>query len=501
MAEEPARFALVIGANRGYSDEIDLRYAVRDAKRVADTLTRLGGFPASQVITLVDSSAPRIFETLDKLSQRISQHPAAPSAILMVFYSGHADAESMHVGGTALPWSTVRERVRAAPAGVRLLVIDACRSGKITRVKGTRLLKAGAQLPRMADAASGFAVLSSAAADEDAQESDALQASFFTHHFLSALSGIADSNADGLITLAEAFHYTSERTISSTSTSEAGAQHPTYLYELKGRSEVVLTQPGRLKSLAQLGLLEAGQYFFHRDSGGKPLLAEANVTQGPLQIWLPQGNYWVRVRTAAGVVEGPYSFNANRSYAIKLAELQARKPYVEFAQKGRAKNYPWRLSVWGGYASPFIAHFPGSPLLLLALGYSTQDWVLEGTGFGTALSYDQPDITTSLLELGVGFGLRRVLLKRPFALALGLRLGVIYASQSYESELPAPSRNTFVPWIGPNLLAELPLAERWVLELGGGLNGLVLSFIDDGSVGTLRFRGQAQVYAGVGYQW
>ena len=73
----------------------------------------------------------------------------------------------------------------------------------LTRVKGGH----GAPLrdsDRRAPFEQGLALLTSSAANEDAQESDALKGSFFTHHFVSALLGAADADGDGKVTLEEA---------------------------------------------------------------------------------------------------------------------------------------------------------------------------------------------------------------------------------------------------------------------------------------------------------
>ncbi len=69
--------------------------------------------------------------------------------------------------------------MRGSPASVRILIIDACRSGAITRVKGGR---PAPPIAVFGDAPSseGVIVLTASTAGEDAQESDQLSGSFFT---------------------------------------------------------------------------------------------------------------------------------------------------------------------------------------------------------------------------------------------------------------------------------------------------------------------------------
>ena len=94
---------------------------------------------------------------------------------------------------------------------MRILVIDSCRSGAVTRVKGGRpappiLLGDTQELD-----GEGVIVLTASAAGEDAQESDQLGGSFFTHYLLSGLRGAADDNGDQVVTVAEAFSYTRDQ--------------------------------------------------------------------------------------------------------------------------------------------------------------------------------------------------------------------------------------------------------------------------------------------------
>jgi len=60
----------------------------------------------------------------------------ATESMLIVYYSGHADAEALHLGATNFALTQLEQLVRGSPAAFRLLVVDACRSGALTRVKG-----------------------------------------------------------------------------------------------------------------------------------------------------------------------------------------------------------------------------------------------------------------------------------------------------------------------------------------------------------------------------
>src|SRR5690606_19692291 len=120
------------------------------------------------------------------------------------YYSGHADAGELRLGASRYPMARLRERLAASPAAVRIALLDACRSGAITRTKGARRVPAFAvdTGPR---AARGLVILTSSAKDEDSQESDRIGGSFFTHALVSGMLGEADASGDGRVTLAEAY--------------------------------------------------------------------------------------------------------------------------------------------------------------------------------------------------------------------------------------------------------------------------------------------------------
>jgi hypothetical protein len=83
------------------------------------------------------------------------------------------------LGDGALPLARLEQLVRGSAAAFRLLIVDACRSGALTRIKGgssvpAPTLRLTERLP-----ADGVVVWTSSSANEDAQESDELGGSFF----------------------------------------------------------------------------------------------------------------------------------------------------------------------------------------------------------------------------------------------------------------------------------------------------------------------------------
>ncbi|MEM9493815.1 MAG: caspase family protein, partial [Myxococcota bacterium] len=93
-AAEIERYAVLIGNNLGDRDEVELRYAEDDAEKVYEVLRNLGGFRSENMVLLRGSSATEVRQALIHLNGRIRRRtrPGGPSTMLMVYYSGHADA-------------------------------------------------------------------------------------------------------------------------------------------------------------------------------------------------------------------------------------------------------------------------------------------------------------------------------------------------------------------------------------------------------------------------
>jgi hypothetical protein len=237
------RYALIIGNDSGDRDEQQLRYAEHDADRFAATLVDLGGFLPGDVVVLRGTDADAARAALIALNDRIRTAGAADT-MLVVYYSGHADAEALHLGATDFPLTQLEQLVRGSPAAFRLLVVDACRSGALTRVKGGR--PAAPFQIALGDtlAADGVVFWTASAASEEAQESDAVKGSLFSHFLVSGLAGPADADGDGTVTTTEAYEYARAATLRASSRTMAGTQHPTFRDELAGRDPVVLTRPG-----------------------------------------------------------------------------------------------------------------------------------------------------------------------------------------------------------------------------------------------------------------
>ena len=291
------RFGVVVGANIGSGGRPRLWFAEKDAERFAATLRELGDFDGEHLKVLRGPGANDIREALRELEVALSRARAQGHRTLLVFYfSGHASTGALELGAERMDFSELKGLVERSAADVKVAIVDACESGGLTQVKGARPSTVDFVLPTD-ETARGVAYLASTAAGEVAQESAAIGASFFTFHLEAALRGAGDANGDGQVSLTEAFHYTSSRTITGTSTTEAGPQHPTYNFRMAGRGDVMLSDLRHAE--ARLALPGPSEATWMLSQKGR-VVAEA---PGGLTLALPAGEYHVE-RRVGGTASG-----------------------------------------------------------------------------------------------------------------------------------------------------------------------------------------------------
>jgi hypothetical protein len=254
------RFALVVGANRGAPDRVPLRYAVVDAERFAEVVTRMGGVAAADRTVLRDPTRQALLDALGATAGRAGQARAEASRVeVIVYFSGHADDQGLMLGRETLPYRELRTAVGAMGADVGITILDACASGAITRWKGGQIHPAF--LSDASQVVQGYAFLTSSSENEAAQESERLRGSFFTHALLTGLRGAADMSGDGRVTLSEAYQFAFQETLVQTAPTQAGAQHPTYDIKMAGTGDVVMTDVARNSASLILGPDYDGRFF------------------------------------------------------------------------------------------------------------------------------------------------------------------------------------------------------------------------------------------------
>ena len=285
------RYAIVIGSNPGWSQDRPLRYAENDAERVRDVLISLGGFAPDRVELLRDPTTADVRNSLRRLAQT-AHDSTNEETLVFVYYSGHADDTNLHIRGEPLSFRELQDTMRSLPATIKLAVIDACKSGAVTRKGGSPVDEFDVSVvnPKL----SGMVFLTSSGADELSQESRALAGSVFTHHLVSGMRGAADEDGDHQVTISEAYHYAFGRTRADTAISGA-PQRPGFRYELSGQGELVLTHLTTAHFASMTVPKGADQKYVVLDSHEWRLIAEAHAQKDrDVVLALAPGNYRIK---------------------------------------------------------------------------------------------------------------------------------------------------------------------------------------------------------------
>src|SRR3954462_3498940 len=291
------RFAVIAGNDSGGGDTRPLLYASADASKVYDILTRLGGVRSEDANLIVDGGASDVLVALAKVEKQAAEAARhGEHTALFFYYSGHAKDGALRLGESRLPIDALKGLLAAAAVDVRIVILDSCRSGSITRSKGARRAPAFAIESESPRDAKGLVILTSSASDEDSQESDSIGGSYFSHHLASGLLGDADQRGDGRVSLSEAYASAYERPVADTADSAAGPQHPTFSFDLAGNGDLVLTDViERREGIKIPAAAPAGAWFLVDTRGF--VVAEIAKAEGVERlVALAPGKYWVKRR-------------------------------------------------------------------------------------------------------------------------------------------------------------------------------------------------------------
>ena len=464
-----SRVAVIVGNNQGDTDEVRLRYAEEDAEKVQRVLRDLGGFRPEDIVLLRGESTEAVRRAVIRVNDRL-RNEVDGQGMLVVYYSGHADAQTLHLGSSHFPVEELEALVRGSPARTRVLIVDACRSGALTRVKGVVAAPPFDIRVRGTEAGEGAVFLTSSSANEDAQESDGLRGSFFTHYLVSGLVGAADADGDRRVTLSEAYAYAYEGTLRASSKSLVGLQHPTFAYELRGREEIVLTnlsaQPGR--PTGQLSFPAGRRFLVMRDGPDGSVMAETG--ERPTRLSLPPGRYFVRGRGRADLVEGLVLVRADGESAVEERQLD-RVAYARLVRKGgdvlervhgAHAGYMLRTGLWRG-ADPCQGLFAGYELV-------TRGVSLLGRVSACRSGFSNETLTSTTDEVSFQIEGAHVWDLRAISVQVGLALGPSWLRQRFETRGVAPDRDALAGALTASAGIEVPIHGRFAATLAVAAN-------------------------------
>jgi tetratricopeptide (TPR) repeat protein len=394
LAWEPAhalqRFAVLVGANTGWEQDLSLRHAVRDAHKMRALLEQMGGFAPEDILLLEEPTTEELRGVLDWVAARTAG--VTGESLFLFYYSGHADQTSLHLRGQPLGLKELSGRIEALPPLLKLGILDACQSGAIL-TKGGRPAPSFTVEVRDELALRGLVFLTSSGAKELSQEAGALEGSIFSHHLLSGLRGAADENEDGQVSLDEAYRHAYARTQQDTASSPHGVQRPQKRFDLRGQGEVILTRleeaaatvrfppsrkrcfiddaakrrlaevPARPQEGTWLGL-EAGEYALRCVEAGQEDVVRFAVASGVQAevsgLVLKEGPRALRARARAAGTLAPRGSLKHQAFAL-LAKGQAEEALQVFEQALREDRRDQQA-------------FEGKAWTLLALADEAQRW-------------------------------------------------------------------------------------------------------------------------------
>jgi hypothetical protein len=457
------RFAVVVGSNRA-AGQLELHYAERDAERVAQVFEELGAFRPSDVVLLREPSVGAVKSALARADEAAGR---SSGALILFYYSGHADSQALLLGDERLSYSELRERIERSPASIRIALIDACQSGAAARSKGGTRADGYAVGVVDPERVRGAAIITASTASEQAQESSEIGGSYFTHHLISALRGAGDLDHDGRVTLAEAYRYTYGHTIAATASSLEGPQHPSYEFRLAGTGEVTLSQ---LTGAATLVLPRAADGAYLILDRRRELVAEAR----------PDPTHAVRI----AIAPGSYRVVVRRLGKAEVADVEIRAGTDLALETQRFKEAPLEIALAKGtpaLSNLLTVEYALFGLSLADLGAASQVAIgyrrlLGRVALATRLGYahaqiDNLGFTYQLDRLDLDGELLYPMRLGPLELAIGGGPGLVYLRQS-------PSGTTAQNGWGAAARAAVSLAttlrRRFVLRMAWDAGALLL---------------------------
>ncbi len=481
-AAEAQTYVVAVGNNFGRSQEPQLKYAEDDAERMARVMRDLGRVQPEQELILRGADAGELRNALLKTNAEIrSSEGGGSKNALIVYYSGHADASGLHLGDSTLEFDELKTIVESSPARMRVLIIDSCRSGDITQVKGVRPAEAFVIHLENKVEVEGLAIITSSAGSEDSQESDALRASFFTHHFVNALRGAADRDRDGKITIAEAYGYAYQETLRSSGRT-LHLQHPTYAYDLRGKGEFPMTilanGTGRFGAL---NIAEPGSYLVFENERDGLLAAEIFVADEGARLLLAPGKYFAQRRASTAYRE--YELQIERDRTVALDDLPYREvTYSRLLRKGGgAREAIHSLTLLGGAHGPVLDGYGIAPTLALGYGLDLSELSVGGQlRLSRSASNSDAALASTALEIGGRLRADRYFDLHWVDLSFGVVADLTWVRQSFTTNGTAPDRSALVFGFGAMLGIEWSWNELLLRLEGGPLTYLLREVVTSG---------------------
>lgn len=309
----PSTQVLAVASSRSYDTDLpDLRYAATDLARFAGVMTEIGQIPANRTLRLTN---PSVAEFRAAIAATKKSRPAK----FIFYYSGHSDANGLHLADGLLERRELHELLSSVQAETRIAFLDSCYSGALAS-KGIRPAQEF-QVPKAEfDEPSGSVFLAATGGTEAAFEVDDLRGSLFTHYVVSGLYGQADANADGLVSVDELYQFVYREVSLHNVVLPSGTQKPEYRVDLHGRGALILSFPKQTTLPLVLGSQLQGEVTVASENGLSIQRVQKAAGQ-EARLSLFPGNYRVIVKEPRLVGRGAVVLKAGKLASLDRADL------------------------------------------------------------------------------------------------------------------------------------------------------------------------------------
>lgn len=480
---------LTVGNNRGMGQDVPLRYAENDARRVASAFREQGG--AGPVRLLLGEDAEALQRALETLRAEVSAlKRRGASVLLVVYYSGHGDSDFLRMSQTRLTWSKFKDLVGRTGADTVVGIIDACESGGATTAKGATY---GEPFPfswSQNPSTRGSVWLSSSRSSEASYESDELGGSVFSHYLISGLRGSADLNADRRVTVSELYKFSYDSTVGRTSLALRRTQHPTYRFDLKGEGELVLTWISSSRTSLVFPRELQGTYYLARRFGSVPDVIEVKKRGGELtRVGIAAGSYLVYRKDPDRIWVAPASVAEGRELVFDPRGLRPRAYTDVLSKGGRVSLSTWRAYALGSVQGPVLSGAPATPAA--GMGLSWRHHLLGALAEVGLSTFQFHAVDTDVANLQLEGSLRAEIFWELPWLNLSLSSGLT-GQVLRQKPVGGPAQVSLSP--GLMVGAAVERALFWKLFLRGEVAG-VLWFVraTDGAAAALRPQGSLAI--------
>jgi len=245
-------WAVVVGIN-DYPHTRRLKWAVNDARAFYRHLVDVIQIPPENVTLLLNQDA-----SLSRLRSSLGTHlkkMAGKEDMVIIYFAGHGatekdvlspdgdglekyllpyDVDPQDLYASALPMREISHIFYRIQSQRIIFIADSCYSGasggRTISLSGIRANISDAFLDRIAGG-KGTVIMTASSANEVSAEDEKLQHGVFTFYLLEGLTGAADADKDGLVTVDEAYRYVSTHVPRAT----GQEQHPVKKGTVEGR--------------------------------------------------------------------------------------------------------------------------------------------------------------------------------------------------------------------------------------------------------------------------